>query len=283
MATTLLGEARSGDGYLRSNNGMPSYEETWHYIVESDTEFENRANVILTPGLPSINVTPSPSGVGVCRGVRCNRRDGNPRIWDVTVEFSSEVADQTSSADPSTDPETWIPIYETKFERLQEIVTKDYSDVAISNSAGQPFQTGLTVSRFIPCWEFFQLESAGLSDEVIIARNETMNSTAFRGRAAKTLLLTVMSSVVGYYYGQPRRLSRYSLKWNFRKWTHKRLDVGTVFLDGSDLKPYLDNGTPPNVILGPLNGSGAKGTAGDPPAILEFDMYNSIDFTNILR
>lgn len=283
MATTLLGEARPGDGYLRSNNGMPSYEETWHYIVESDDKFENRANVILTAGLPQLNVTPSPSGVGVCRGIRCNRREGQPLLWDVTVEFSSDVADSQGNPDPQSDPETWVPIYETKFERLQEIVTKDYSGTAIANSAGQPFQTGMQVSRFIPVWEFFQLESAAISDETIIARNETVNSTTFRGRAQDTLLLTVLSSVVGYFYGQPRRLSRYSLKWNHRNWKHKRLDVGTIYKSGSDLLPYLDDGDPPNVILGPLNGSGAKVTAGDPPAVLEFDMYNSIDFNTFLR
>lgn len=282
MATTLIGEARPGNGYLRSNNGMPSYEETWHYIVQSDTKFENRANVILTSGLPQLN-TGSPTGVGVCRGIRAERREQQPLLWDVTVEFSSDVADSTSNADPQTDPETWIPIYETKFERYQEIVTKDYAGTAIANSAGQPFQTGMQVSRFIPVWEFFQLESALLGDEVIIARNETVNSATFRGRAADTLLLTVLSSVVGYYYGQPRRLSRYSLKWNHRKWTHKRLDVGTVYKSGANLLPYLDNGTPPNVILGPLDGSGAKATAGDPPAVLEFDMYNTLDFNAFLR
>lgn len=285
MATTLLGEQRPGDGYLRSNNGMPSYEETWHYLVQSDNANENRANVILTDGLPRINVTPSPSGIGVCRGVRAQRREKQPRLWDVTVEFSSDVADSISSADPQTDPETWIPIYETKFERYQEIVTKDYSGTAIVNSVGQAFQTGMQVTRFIPVWEFFQLESALLTDEAIIARNETVNSVAFRGRAADTLLLTVLSSVVGYYYGQPRRLSRYNLKWNHRNWKHKRQDMGTAHLplvDGK-LQAYLDGGKPPNVILGPLDGSGGKVAAGDPPAILEFDMYNSLDFNLFLR
>src|SRR5690606_28582444 len=110
----------------------------------------------------------------------------------------------------------------------------------------------------------------------------------FRGRAAGTLKLTVMSSVIGFYYGAPRRLTQYRLVYNERTWKHKRLDVGTVYLDpeavgpcGSGYSPYLDcHG---NVIAGPLNGAGGKAGVGNPPAVNEYDVYQSIVFADILR
>jgi hypothetical protein len=192
-------------------------------------------------------------------------------------EFSSQVDESQSNQDPSTDPSEWIPIYETKFERISENVSKDIDGDAVANSAGQPFETGIILSRFIPVWEFFQFESATVTDETIIGRNEKLNNGTFRGRAEKTLLLTVMSSVVGFYYGQRRRLTQYQLKYNQRTWRHKRLDVGTVYLLNNKHEDYLsEKGT---VMLGGLDGSGAKVAVGDAPAVLEFDIYESISFS----
>ena len=118
-----------------------------------------------------------------------------------------------------------------------------------------------------------------MTDETIIARNEVVNSAVFKGRPAKSLLCTVLSSEVGFFYGQKRRLTQYQLKYNVKLWTHKRQDTGTVYKSGGDLLPYTDDGPDRNVILGPLDGSGGKVTVGDPPAILEFDMYESVSFS----
>jgi hypothetical protein len=173
-----------------------------------------------------------------------------------------------------------VPIYETKFERLQEVVTVDKDGDPIANSAGQPFPGGMTVTRLIPIWEFFQLEPESVTDEVIMDRNETVNSTTFKGRAAKTLLLTVNSSVVGYYYGQRRRLTQYSIRYNKDNWRHKRLDVGEAYLSTGSLKPYLVEG---RLVMGPLNGTGGQAAAGSPPAVLEFDKYAELNFASFLR
>lgn len=272
-------EKRDGQCSVSSSNGMPVLNETYNFIIESDSKNTSRIDILYgTPGFPRVNQTVSAYGLAVCKGTDANRRGDNPYIWDASATFSSEVEEGQDNQDPNSDPNIWVPVYETKFERLQEVVTKDFANVAVANSAGQPFQTGLTIGRFIPVWEFYQFEPATVTDEQLIERNETVNTASFKGRAAKTLLLTILSSRVGYYYGQRRRLSQYSLKYNVRKWTHKRLDVGTVYLSGSDLKPYLDaDGR--TVILGGLDGSGAKVASGSPPATLEFDIYDDISFS----
>jgi len=282
MANTILGEKREGSGSLRSRQGMPVLEESYIFTVRSDSKNNSRLDIITTPGLPVVGLTVSAFGFSVCVGKEASRRSENPLIWDVTCTFSSEVDEKQNNQDPKTDPVAWIPIYETKFERLQELVTKDFSGTAIANSAGQPFQTGLTIGRFIPIWEFYQFEPATVTDETIIDRNETTNSAIFKGRAIKSLLLTILESSVGFYYGSRRRLTKYSLKYNSRLWTHKRLDVGTVYKSGSNHLAYTDNNG--NVILGGLDGStGAKVAVGDPPGVRSFDQYNPIAFASFLR
>lgn len=279
MSTTLRGVGRPGACSVRTSGGIAILDETYHYIVEASSNSESYLNVITTSGLPVVNSTITL--FGVCRSINATRREANPKIWDVVAEFSSEVEDNQSSANPQSDPLVWVPVYETKFERIQEVATKDRSGTKIANSAGQPFETGLTMSRFIPVWDFYQFEPATLSDEQVIERNETVNSAVFKGRAVDTLLLTVVSSTIGFYYGRRMRFTRYQLRYNSKKWTHKRLDVGTAYKSGSDLLPYTDKYG--NVILGSLNGSGSKQAVGTAPAELSFDMYTSLAFASFLR
>lgn len=276
-------ETRVGSGRIRSRKGTPVYEESYSFIVEADYKTQTRAEILFaTSGLPQINLTTGPFGLTVCRGLSATRRSEHSLIWDVVADFSSEVEEGTSGssgADPQTDPQAWVPVYETKFERYQEVVTKDQSGTAIANSAGQAFETGLTITRHIPVWEFYQFEPSTTTDQTVIARSETVNSATFKGCTAKTLLCIVLSSVVGFYYGQRRRLSQYQLKYNSRNWQHKRLDVGTQYLSGTTLLDFTSSdGT---VMLGSLNGSGAKQAAGTDPAILSFDQYATSDFSFI--
>lgn len=281
MASWIKGnsEKRGGTASVSSSGGMPVLNETYHFIIESDSKFTSRIEILYgTPNFPKVNQTVSAYGLAVCKGVDATRREDNPFLWDATATFSSEVEEGQDNQDPQANPTDWVPIYETKFERLQEVVTEDQDGDPVANSAGQPFQTGLTIGRFIPVWEFYQFESATISDEDLIARNESVNSAVFKGREIKSLLLTILNSKVSFYYGQRRRLTQYCLRYNSRLWTHKRLDVGTVFKDGSQIKPYMDS-LGQTVILGGLDGTGAKVAAGDPPATLSFDIYPAISFS----
>ena len=278
---TLLGEKRIGDASLRAAAGGPVVEETYHYLVQATSKSETRDSVLATSGLPIVGVTLSASGLAVCRSKSAQRDERNPLYWHVTASFSSEV-DDNQNQQPDTNPETWVPIYETKFERLTEISSKDRAGNAIVNSAGQPYETGVELARFIPMWDLWQFESSSVTDEQIIDRNETVNSTTFKGRPAKTLLCVVEESSLGFYYGTTRRLTHYVLKYNKEKWTHKRLDVGTAYLDaGGNLKDYRS--ADGSIILGPLDGAGGKQPAGTAPAIREFDVYDSVDFSTFLR
>lgn len=274
---------REGGFTIRSVGGLPVIDETYSFIVVVDVPNVPYSTVYSTPGLPVVNVTRSPQGLGVCRSKVCKRWTANAFYWTVTCEFSSAVDERSQTQDLGVDPVEWVPVYETKHERMQEIVTKDKSGKVVANSAGRPFSNGLTITRFIPVWEFYQIDPP-VDDETIVDRTETTNDTEFRGRPPKTVLCIILSSVVGFYYGQRRRLTHYQLKFNKRKWTHKRLDVGTTYIDSfSDELPYTDKYG--NVILGGLDGtgSGMKVEAGEPPGVLEFDMYDPVNLNTFLR
>lgn len=281
MANTLLGEKREGQGGIRSSGGVPVLDEVYHYLVKMDSGVADRIEVLGVSGVPIVGTTLSAGGYAVCQAVEAVRRENQRRLWDITATFSSDVDERQTSASVSSNPETWVPIYETKFERLQEIATKDQNGNPIANSAGQPFENGIIRGLFIPFWELYQFEAASVTDETVIDRNETVNNATFKGRAPHTLLCTVMSSVIGFYYGARRRFTKYSIRYNRNTWKHKRLDVGTVYLEGGVHKPYLDDEE--NVMLGALNGAGAKQPPGTAPEILEFAMYPEVTFTSFLR
>ena len=277
MTTSLRGQARAtGQCSIRSRNGIPILDETYEYWVISNNINDTHVDVYATTGLPTVGVTSSPSGTGICNSKSCSRDATNQFLWKVVCTFSTEVDERQSSYNPGTDPTAWVPVYETKFERLQESVNTDRNGVAIANSAGQMFPTGMTISRFIPLWTIFQFEASTVTDEQIIDRNETVNNGTFRGRAANTLLLTVDSSVIGYYYGARRRLTSYTIRYNRKNWKHKRLDVGEAYLQGGVLKPYTIDG---RLVMGNLNGSGGKSADGVAAAIREFDQYPAISFS----
>jgi hypothetical protein len=278
---TLRGEKSEGQGGIRSSGGIPILDEVYNYLVEMADVTADRIDALSVSGVPKPGITKSAYGYGVCKTVNAVRRENQRRFWDISAVFSSEVEERQSVQSVSGNPTEWVPIYETKFERLQEHATKDQGGIAIANSAGQPFENGIIRARYIPIWEFFQFEAASVTDENVIQRNETVNDAVFKGRAEKTLLCTVMSSVIGYYYGDRRRLTKYALKYNSATWVHKRLDVGTVYLEGGEHVPYLDSEG--NVMLGALDGSGAKVTPGQPPAVLEFNMFPTSTFASFLR
>jgi hypothetical protein len=281
MGTLLLGEKNEAQSGIRSAGGVPILDETYNYLVRADSVTESRLSILATSGIPQVGITITSGGSAVCRTVSAVRRADQRLLWDVAATFSSEVDERQSVQAVSGDPTLWIPIYETKFERLQEIATTDVDGDTVANSAGQPFENGIIRARFIPVWEFFQLEASTVTDEQVIARNETVNDATFKGCLTKTLLCTVLSSVVGFYYGSRRRLTRYSLRYNVKNWRHKRQDVGTVYLDAGQHLAYTD--TDGNVILGGLNGAGAKVAIGSPPAPLEFDRDPTATFTSFLR
>ncbi len=285
---TLLTPQGKNDGGIRASyeRGIITREEDWHFQVRADSLTQDRGTILFgTPGLPTIGLTVF-NGM-ICKSGDATRHPDDRLRWDVVFTFTNAQDEDNQGQGASTgDPTLWVPIRRTLYDRLEEAFDKDVNGKANVNSAGEAFMTSITIGRKIPVWEFTQWESAAITDEVLIERNETVNSTTYKGKAAKTLLLTIVDSVVGFYYGYRCRMTTYRLAYNVKKWTLKRLDAGYNYKDGADLVPYRNKkGT--DVILGPLNGSGGRSLLGDGspgvPATLEFDIYQSTNFASFLR
>ena len=127
MSTEIVDYSTKRDGQcsLRSSKGMAILDETYYFLVKATQVDEPYINVLATPGLPLVNITLSPSGYGVCKTKNATRWAKSPLYWAVQCDFSSEVGETQSGQDPTSDPVAWTPVYETKWERMQEVVTSD--------------------------------------------------------------------------------------------------------------------------------------------------------------
>ena len=279
MSITILGEKREGSGSIRKQGKRLVFEEQYSYIVQASDKNATRLAVLSTAGIPRVGLTLSAGGFAICQSVDCNRDPVNPVIWHVTANFSSDVQEDTSGANESQsgDPTVWQPIAELSFETFTEVVAEDQSGTAIANSAGQPFSSGISLTRTLVRYDFEQFEPAGTSIDTIAGRNETVNLGTFQGKSAKTLKLTVRSASLGYYYGYKVWRIAYSMVYKPDDWKLKVLDIGNSYLSGGTLQPYLDEEG--NRIVGGLNGSGGKVTVGNAPSIKEFDKFEAISFS----
>lgn len=286
MAAQVLGSStkREGGTSIRAQGGLPVVEDKYHFIVLADSVDEPYDNIRNAQGLPKIGDAFGP--VMRVVAVEANRRPNAARYWDATVTVSTNVEEGQDSFDPTSDPTVWVPVRETKLERLTEALVKTKDNEAIVNSAGQGYEQGLLIPRYIPVWEFYQFEPVTVTDETIADRCETINDRVFKGRPKQTLLLNVESSVLGFFYGRRLRLTFYTLKFNKENWLHKRLDGGTWYLSGAapnqTRKAFKDDDDDA-VHFGLLDGSGGKLPIGDDPVFNEFEIYDELDFASFLR
>ena len=198
----------------------------------------------------------------------------------VNADFSSEIEEDTSGANESEsgDPSAWKPIAKLGYETYTEVSFTDAAGVAFSNSADQPFSTGIPIVRTLTRYEFEQFEPPTTTSDQIANRNETINETVFNGRPIETLKLTVKDAAIGYYYGYRCWRVSYSMLYRPTTWILKVLDIGTSYKSGSDILDY--NNQSGSKIVGFLNGSGAKTLT---PTTIEFDQYLKTNYNSFLR
>jgi hypothetical protein len=134
------------------------------------------------------------------------------------------------------------------------------NDKPFTNGAGVPFATAPPIRTDLVRWEFAQFEPISVTDFIVAERHESINSLPFLTFPKHTLLLKVLKSEVGFYYGQARRLTRYSLIYNPDNWHEKIANWGNAFNDaaGKQHKYRYYSGDPDNkesnntIHFGPL-------------------------------
>jgi hypothetical protein len=282
MSNEILGETREGTGAIRKQGKRLVFEETYTFIVKAQSKTTSRLSILATPGIPRVGYTLSAGGFAICQNVDAARDPINPEIWRVSASFSSDVQEDTSGANESQsgDPTAWTPIAELSFETYTEPVKIDANGDPITNSAKQVIQGTLNATRTIVRYDFEQFEQASLDIDDIADRNEKVNSAVYDGRAAKSLKLTVRSATLGYYYGYKVWRIAYSMAYKPDLWTAKILDIGNTYLSGGVLVEFVDAQN--NRIIGNLNGAGGRAADGNPPAVIQKDVFQATNF-NFLR
>lgn len=271
---TLIGEKRQGDMTISLRDGQRVYECMYYYTIRGDAKTDSRKYIAEnTTGLPVVGLSTDDDNTGLCSSLRVDRRPDNPIIWDATARFESLI-EQGNSLASGADPIAWIPRRKTIFFNKQEVSPTDATGAAYVNSAGDHLTGVQPRMRTLVGWRFIQFEAATVTDETIADRNETVNASTYKGRAAKTLLLTVEDSEVGTFYGLPLRLTQYLLKYDPLNWRSKYLDVGWNIKSAGVKKPYMIDGVH---VEGALNGSGAATNSS--PSILSFDDYPTSTFS----
>lgn len=300
MPSEILGEKRNGSAKLNQDgrNGLSFSSTVEFLVVASDKNVTREEVLLLTPGLPVVGLLYGPL-FATCTSKSATRRTDHPLYWDVTCEFETSREQQRQDPNnPSDDPTTWIPVFKVdSFISKPRIVTVDKTPAAagnvnfalngpykITNSARQPFEEPLTVNRLLAQFSFVQFENASQSLDDIMARNETVNETAFAGFGARTLLLNLTGAELGYYGGYPAWRCTYQVTYDNETHDVELLDVGSCYLTGGttatgDQVPYKDK-LGSYRIVGNLNGTGGQATDA---ATLTFRIYEEKKFEDFIR
>jgi hypothetical protein len=293
MASEIVGEKREGSATVSKGEGAFNlkFKETYKFLVVTDSTYVSREEVLLdTPGLPIVGLT-SISNNLVCISKSADRNGTHPLYWDVTAEFESEEEEQKQDENnPSDNPATWIPIFKIdSFQTKERTIFTDYTRptvLRICNSAGQPFDQPLTKKLTYCTISFTQFEDSSVDIQTIMDRNMCVNDSRYffgnsaAGAPARTLLLEVTSAELGYYNRYRAWKVGYKVTYDPETHDERILDVGSSYLDGGVLKPYMDDQNQFRIV-GYLDGSGAKKPNANTPHALRFVTYRQIDFSFI--
>ncbi len=278
---TLVDSVPGDRGQFRTQDGQLIYSRAWTYRVEADSATQGMAEILLTPGLPIVNVTTiNDGGLQLLAKAKSANQDKEYRKrWYVTVDFDNEPSKDDNNGNEQqqgSDPVTWIPVAEIVSEDYDEYSVVDINGVVIVNSARQPFDTPILRPTTVGVLDFVQYELDNQNAYDILDRNNTVNDTTFLSKSSKKWLLKVKKATLLFKNGRRWWSVSYQLKFRNSTWRDIRLNVGEYYLSGADKVYFRDNKKNP-VSLGNLTTTGGDG--GTTVTTLGFDIYATSTFS----
>lgn len=292
MATFLRGEKRGRSArFERTKDGF-QFTESRTYVVISDDSRESPVIVASTAGLPVPGITATLSGA-ICRSLNPQQDEKQPKVWNVQAEFSTEPLNQQvdKSGTPDPNPLNWVPIYRGAIETYPQVLSFDKSSPKkpYVNSAFDKFPEPLVRHTPVIVYEFSQYEAANITDKQIGDRNESTNSTVFKGFPAWTLKLNVKGFERGWYFGYECVKIDYRVAYrpgeidgqgDLTGWKDIPLDMGYSYFTA----PPASGGKKVNsLVLVALNPDGTKMADDSEPFWKIFKGLTEIDFNTFLR
>lgn len=198
-----------------------------------------------------------------------------PQAWDVSIEWSTEI---TTEAQNPIDRRV---IRSESTSDQTRYITKDRNGVMIQDTAGSPFDGGIPVNVKLPAMVFTRNETH--DTQYYVGKANTLsgllNSAAFAGAAAGTLMLNVQANEI--YEGEYHYWAvTYTMSYDPLGWQPNPLNAGMYKLVSGKRVRITENGSPASEPT-PLDASGAVvpvATRPDSCIFVDVDYYDTYDF-----
>lgn len=207
-----------------------------------------------------------------CTKIDCKHSDG--KFWDVTISYAT-LDPQLCNENPLEN----VPVVTTEFIQWDEPIDKDIDGKPILNSAGDPFDPGLTRERNRQIIRISRNEQE--FDVGLLALQDTVNRDTFIGFRKETVKCSPIhrsrefDPVVGVYWRV-----EYEFIFDPRGWKKEILDSGLRKRDGSVVSQIEVDGSPTTSPV-PLDGAGQpleQPVTAESAVYLSFEVYEKMDF-----
>lgn len=232
--------------------------------------------------LPYVSYHPFYS-IMLCRNISFTQDSSAPCKWDIEATYTSEPLTQGQEQTPN--PVDRPAKIKWKSQAYRKAVVRDYSGLAIVNSAGDYFDPPPEIDS--SHWVATIEKNVTGVPTSIITYTDAINSNGFTiqgitvaPKVAKIIDIEIseLQTEGDYEY----YTFTYGLEFRPELWRLKVLDQGFRYKSGSNRKNIVTDDTPPRPITSPklLDGSGAvlSNPTTSNAVFLTYDVYTARDF-----
>ncbi len=212
--------------------------------------------------------------------IQCRQHDNHPNLWQVACTYSSKPANHPDYQAASPTERRSRRRY--KMVREREYRVRDFDDVALANSAGQPFDP-VEVANYYLVIEIKKNLPSTFPDLIENFLNVSNNDDAFGKPAYSLRVDDFFQDDEQFEAGERFFPSTLVLHCKTptvaipKPWHYRPLDKGTYYLVAGAVRKFKDvNGL--TIGVGLLDGDGFKLESGDDPVFLDFRMADELTF-----
>jgi hypothetical protein len=268
--------------YARSGSIGEDWKRTYSRQWQIITDDKRDGPVTVLAALPVRRGNAFESGNDVDVGAYCNSISVScTGIDGKQWEASAEYGPFDSNVVPANPIERPIDI-SWGFDQFQRVAERDVDDVAVLNSAGDPYDPPAMIDDSRSVLTITRNEST-YNDELAADFKDTVNLDVFWGKAPGTVKVMMISaqikrdSDIGWYW-----VVTYQFHINKSGWIQPILDIGMrqLKVGGTAYEPINVNGVP---ISAPakLDGEGRALAPGEEPVFLDFTLYEEREFASL--
>lgn len=285
---TLKREGRSGHF---GPNAQRDYQVQWIMTTNSD----NDGPAVLKLGGPSVGPHPLPTlgltyNIGseadlraFCHDIRFERNPKRIQEWTATADYKTLQSDVQVEGVQGTPPLSRSTTYRIEHEHWTKVVEKDKDGIAIKNSAGVPFDTGVELDD---SYLVLIAEKNFATLQQIIDLNTSfamkVNNDVFKGGTSRTWLCRPIGcSDIQSEEGVSFYRATFHLVYKPDRWDVEIVDKGFSELNAGQLRDILDKNKQPITEPWPLNGAGVALPAGGTLVFLTKRIRGEVAFSGL--